>query len=344
MEKEIYDIINFDYLLNSWRCTCKKPRGNNIICRLHQGLWLLTQRKVRTNTTRLWPTQRNRHSHNDAIKKHKSESLLLRCRHRVLWHHSRYAARRHISPLPLYHLFRLCASDKMKDNGFKLTKERTRRYPTQTIMDMDYANDIALLANALAQAETLLHSLKRAAAGIGLHVNTHKMEYMCFNQRGYISTLNGSSLKLVDKSTYLGSSVSSTKTDINMQLAKAWTAIDRLTVIWKSDLTNKMKRSFFQAAVISILLYEWTTWMLTEHMEKKLDSNYTRMLQAILNKSRRQCSTKQQQYGHLPPITKNNPRKTNQTWGTQLEKLGQTHKWHTPVNLFIWMSKGRTNS
>ena len=57
---------------------------------------------------------------------------------------------------------------------------------------------------------------------------------MCFNQRGDISTLNGSSLKLVDKFTYLGSSVSSTETDINTRLAKTWTAIDRLSVIWKS--------------------------------------------------------------------------------------------------------------
>ena len=39
-------------------------------------------------------------------------------------------------------------------------------------------------------------------------------------------------------------------------------------------------------------------------MEKKLDSNYTRMLRAILNKSWRLRPTKQQLYGHLPPITK----------------------------------------
>ena len=44
---------------------------------------------------------------------------------------------------------------------------------------------------------------------------------MCFNQRGNISTLNGSLLKLVDKFTYLENSVSSTENDINMQLAKA---------------------------------------------------------------------------------------------------------------------------
>ena len=81
--------------------------------------------------------------------------------------------------------------------------------------DADYVDDIALLANTPDQADTLLHSLERAAAGISLHINADMMEYMCFNQRGDISTRNGSSLKLVDKFTFLGSSVSSTKKDIN---------------------------------------------------------------------------------------------------------------------------------
>ena len=127
---------------------------------------------------------------------------------------------------------------------------------------------------------------------------------MCFNQRGDISTLNGSSLKLVDKFNYLGSSVSSTETDINTWLAKAWTAIDRLWVIWKSNLMDKIKCSFSQAAVVSILLYGCSTLMLTKHMEKMLDGNYTRMLPAIVNKSWRQHPTKQQLHGHLQPITK----------------------------------------
>ena len=75
----------------------------------------------------------------------------------------------------------------MKDNGFKLTKERSKTYPAHTITDADYAKEIALLVNTPAQAETLLHNLERAAAGIGLHVNAHKTEYLCFNQRGDIS-------------------------------------------------------------------------------------------------------------------------------------------------------------
>ena len=168
--------------------------------------------------------------------------------------------------------------DKIRENGFELTKKRNRRYPAKTITDADYADDIALLANTPNQAETLLHSLERAAAGIGLHLNAHTTEYMSFNQAGDISTLDGTSLKLVDKFIYQGSSVSLTEQDIDTRLTKAWTAIDKLSVIWKSDLTDKMKRSFFQAAVVSIMLYGCTTWTQTKRLEKKLDGNYTRML------------------------------------------------------------------
>ena len=133
----------------------------------------------------------------------------------------------------------------MKDDGFRLTKERSRRYPAQTITDATYADDIALLANTHTQAETQLHSRERAVVGIGLHVNADTREFMCINQRGDISTLNDSSLKLVEKFTYLGSSLSSAETDINTRLAKAWTALDRLLVIWKSNLSVKLKRSLF---------------------------------------------------------------------------------------------------
>ena len=122
----------------------------------------------------------------------------------------------------------------MKDNGFKLAKERSRRYPAQTIMDVDYT----VLANTSTQAGILLHSLERAAAGISHHVNEHQTEYMCFNQRGNISTQSGSSPKLVDMFTFQGSIFSSIKTNINTHLAKAGTVNDRISVIWKSDLTK----------------------------------------------------------------------------------------------------------
>ena len=154
-----------------------------------------------------------------------------------------------------------------------------------------------------------------------------------------------SSLKLVDKFTYLGSSVPSTEKDIDTRLTKAWTAIDRLLIIWKSDLTDKMKRSFFQAAVVSILLYGCTTWTLTKRLKKKLDGNYTRMLRAILNKSWQQRPTRHQLYGHLPPTTKTihvrRTRHAGHCWRSKDEVISDVLLW----GLFIWPSKSRrTNS
>ena len=69
--------------------------------------------------------------------------------------------------------------DKIK-RKWLWAKRRSKRYPAKTITDADYADDLALLANTPNQAETLLHSLERAAAGIGLHVNANKTEYMCY--------------------------------------------------------------------------------------------------------------------------------------------------------------------
>ena len=121
-------------------------------------------------------------------------------------------------------------------------------------------------------------------------------------------------------------SVSSTEKDIDTRLTKAWTVIDKISIIWKSDLADKMKRSFFQAAVVSILLYGCTTWTLTKRLEKKLDGNYTRMLQAILNKSWRQHPIRHQLYGHLTPITK-----TIQARRTRHAE----HCWRSGVELII---------
>ena len=104
---------------------------------------------------------------------------------------------------------------------------------------------MTLLANSPSQVEFQVHSREQTAEGIGLYVNADKTEYMCFHQKRDIYTLNGSSLKLVDKFTYLGSCISFTESDTNKQLAKVWTTIDRLLIILKSTLSNEIKGSFF---------------------------------------------------------------------------------------------------
>ena len=96
----------------------------------------------------------------------------------------------------------------------------------------------------------------------------------------------------------------------------------------------KLKRSFFQVAVVLILLNGCTTWTLTKWLEKKLDSNYTRMLRPILNKSWRQHPTKRQLYGHLPPIMKiiqvRRTRHAGHCWRSRDELISDVLPW-TPT-------------
>ena len=91
--------------------------------------------------------------------------------------------------------------------------------------------------------------------------------------------------------------------------------------------------SFFQAAVVSILLYGCTTWTLTKRLKKKLDGNYTRMLSAVLNKFWRQHPKRHQLYGHLPPITKTiqvrQTRHAGHYWRSKDELISDVLLWTT---------------
>ena len=96
-----------------------------------------------------------------------------------------------------------------------------------------------------------------------------------------------------------------------------------------------MKCSFFQAAIVTILLHRCTTWTLTKSLEKRLDCNYTRMLQAILNRSWRQHPTKQHLYSHIPPITKTiqirRTRHAGHCWRSRDELIRDVLQW-TPTH------------
>ena len=65
----------------------------------------------------------------------------------------------------------------------------------------------------------------------------------------------------------------------------------------------KNKMNFFKVVAVSILLYGYTTRMLAKRMKKKLDVNYKRIIWALLTKSRKLLSKRQQLYRHLLPIS-----------------------------------------
>ena len=44
------------------------------------------------------------------------------------------------------------------------------------------------------------------------------------------------------------------------------------------NLSDEIKRNFFQVVIVSILLYGGTSWTLTKRIDKKLHGKYSRML------------------------------------------------------------------
>ena len=156
----------------------------------------------------------------------------------------RCAARGHISLIPVYYLPRLRSSNTGRVNESKQLyagKAKKQEIPCTNDYRQHWWRNTSGKYTCPGRIPAA-YSLEWAAGSKGLHVNTDKTEFMCFNQRGDIFTLNGRWLKLVDKFTYLRSTISSTENDINMRLAKAWIAIDRLLVIWKSDLQKSTEQ------------------------------------------------------------------------------------------------------
>ena len=179
-----------------------------------------------------------------------------------------------------------------------LTTRQSTRHPATYITDTDFADDIALTTNYLEQAQLLLLRLEVAAEAVGLHVNSKKTEYMVYNQpEGDLFTLEGNKLKQVEKFKYLCSWIQYSEKDMEIRIGQAWSALNKMEKVWKSNLQNHLKVSFFRATVESV--YGAESWTLTGKMSDRLDGTYTRMLRAVLGVSWKEHKTNKELYGKL---------------------------------------------
>lgn len=196
------------------------------------------------------------------------------------------------------------ATKNERTMGFTLQKAKSRRHPSKVLCDTDFADDIALLSNVLEEAQLFLLRVEIAVAQIGLHINEDKTEYMMYNQPdGQLVTLNGGDLKQVKDFQYLGSRISSCETDINIRIGKAWAALSKMNVIWKSNMNRQLKISLFRSTVETVLMYGSSTWTLTKTLKQKIDGVYTRMLRSILNINWKSHTTNKELYGDLPRVS-----------------------------------------
>ena len=136
------------------------------------------------------------------------------------------------------------SADKHSELGLTLEERRSSRHPAKHMTDIDFADDLALLANTIEEAEKLLHHIELAAREVGLHINAKKTEYMSINDAGLMKSLDDQIIKEVLDFVYLGSNVQSSEKDMTIWITKAWAALNKLTSIWKSNLPDDLKRSF----------------------------------------------------------------------------------------------------
>ena len=200
-----------------------------------------------------------------------------------------------------------CMRQAIKSNpeySFTINSAKSKRTKADKISDLEFADDIALMADSAEEAVDLMRAVKRVSSNIGLNMNESKTKYMAENvEPGYIQSVSGKYIRKAENFNYLGSMIGSTKEDIQVWKAQAWAAHHKLQKMWTSDLDRNIKIRVFIAMVKLVLLYGVETWMMTKLLTKKIDGVYTRMLWMALNISWKRQMTNKELYGDLPRVS-----------------------------------------
>lgn len=158
---------------------------------------------------------------------------------------------------------------------------------TERLNDIDYADDLCLMAHRFIDIEEKLRKLSMNADKVGLKINIRKTKIMRINTNSTTPlTLNGTTIEEVETFSYLGSMITKdggTDADIKSRINKARCAFHSLHKIWRSNNINrKTKLRLFDCSVKSVLLYGSTTWGLTQTNIHKLQTFVNRCLRRIL--------------------------------------------------------------
>ena len=188
--------------------------------------------------------------------------------------------------------------------GFTINPAKSKRIKADKISDLEFVDDIALMADSTEEAADLMRAVIRVSCNIGLNMNESKTKYMAENvEPGYIQSLSGKYIGKAENFKYLGLRIGSTEEHIKVQKAQAWVACHKLQKVWTPDLDRNIKIRLLIAMVELVLLYGAETWMMTKMLTKKIDGIYTRMLWMALNISWKRCMTNEELYGDLPRVS-----------------------------------------
>ena len=171
----------------------------------------------------------------------------------------------------LDYALRKALDGREEDLGFTITPRKSRRHPKEVMADLDFADDIALLSDAIEEAQELLSRVETECNKVGLGLNGPKTKSLAYNIENPppLRTRDGTELEYKRDFKYLGSWVDSSEKDIAVRKALAWKALNGMSKIWSSSMNPELKKRFFLATVESILLYGCESWAMTEAQGQK---------------------------------------------------------------------------
>jgi hypothetical protein len=195
-------------------------------------------------------------------------------------------------------LFLIVLDCIMRKTFYKFPDSGVRLSPTLHITDLDFADDIALFHNTIAEAQKFLDIFSRIASRSGLDINPQKTKFMVLGSLPlpHTLTLGQQQLELVTSYKYLGVNTD-TDVDITARIGQAWSVMRSLTPAFRSTLSTALKLQLWRSFVEPILLYGTSAYPLTLGRECQLCGVVTRMLKYIRGLSATTHITLQEIYG-----------------------------------------------
>ena len=178
-------------------------------------------------------------------------------------------------------------------NVFNLRRLQAKtKVQTDVLDELLYADDMDKNANTEAKMQRAMDQVSQSCDNYDLTISTKKTEVVHQPVPGKpynepTITVNGQKLKVVDKFTYLGSTLSRAvhiDDEITARIAKASVAFGRLRAnVWERNgikLDTKLK--VYKAVVLPTLLYACETWTVYQRHAKRLNHFHLSCLRKLL--------------------------------------------------------------
>ena len=164
------------------------------------------------------------------------------------------------------------------------------------ICDLRFADDIDLMAGSNTELQDLTNKLTDRATAYGMEVSTSKSKIMknSLDNSPANITMTGEPLEEVSNFKYLGAVLSkdgSCADEIRARITSALAAMARLSRVWSSTISFKVKFRLYKSLVVSILLYGCESWVLLADSERRIQAFETKCFRRLLRISYRERKT-----------------------------------------------------